>query len=122
MGTFRRGVGGLLALTALFLLAACGGGSSESSDGGSGGAVEVTATDSVFSPASVDVSAGEVTLSFSNEGSLQHNLTIESLGVDSGIIEPGDSTSVTFDAPSGTTEFVCSIHLVEGMTGEITAA
>ncbi|MGQ0680659.1 MAG: cupredoxin domain-containing protein [Actinomycetota bacterium] len=111
------------AAASLFVVgAACGGGGGEA--GGDGGStVEVSATDSVFSPTNVSVPSGEVTLRFVNNGTLQHNLTIDSLGVDSGIIEPGDSKEVSFTAPDGATEFICTIHLAsDDMKGTITPA
>jgi len=103
---------------ALLTLGACGGSetpsdSSASSEGGGGGGAQVTlsAIDNEFEPTDLTVpGGGEVTVEFTNDGETVHTFTSEELGFDSGGVEPGDSKTVTFMAPDGDTEFVCTIH------------
>ncbi|MGI8408108.1 MAG: cupredoxin domain-containing protein [Actinomycetota bacterium] len=101
-------------------LSACGGDSgSEGTDaassgqGGSGGSeISLSAIDNEFEPTTLEVPAGEeVTVDFTNNGETIHTFTSEELGFDSGNVEAGDSKTVTFTAPDGEVEFVCTIHL-----------
>ena len=108
-----------LSVVALFALGACGGDSEtetssdsgSSSGGGSGDAVALVAVDNAFEPTELEVPGGEeVTVEFTNEGETTHTFTSEELGVDTGNIDAGASQTVTFTAPDGDTEFVCTIH------------
>jgi plastocyanin len=65
------------------------------------------------------VPSGEVTVEFTNDGQNPHTFTSDDLGFDSGTVEAGQSTTVTFEAPSEATPFECTIHGASGMTGEI---
>ena len=115
----------VLALTSAVALfgAACGGGDDATgpddapAEGSS--AIEVTAVNFAFSPASVPVEAGaEIELTFTNDDDAQHSFTADDLGVDL-VVDGGSSDSVTFTAPdSGGVEFVCKFH--EPMKGTIT--
>lgn len=111
MTVLRRG-SRLLLVGVMALSVGCQGGD----DGGAGGdqtggeAIEVTALDNEFDPTEVEVPEGEVTIRFTNDGTNSHTFTIESLGVDTDTVEPGQSTTVTFDAPTERTEFICKIH------------
>jgi plastocyanin len=105
--------------------AACGGGddagepdAAPAQEEGSS-AIEVTAANFAFSPASVPVEAGaEIELTFTNDDDAQHSFTAEDLGVDL-VVDGGSSDSATFTAPdSGSVEFVCKFH--EPMKGSIT--
>jgi plastocyanin len=100
----------LCALGAVFALTSCGDGGSGANGDSSGEMIQVSAQDNEFSPMEVEVSAGEVTVRFTNEGTNSHTFTIEALGVDTDTVEPGESKTVTFDAPSDRTEFICKIH------------
>jgi plastocyanin len=82
--------------------------------------VTLSAVDNSFEPSELAVASGEVTVEFTNDGENPHTFTSEELGFDSGTIQPGDSKSVTFEAPDKATPFECSIHGSSGMTGEIT--
>ncbi len=104
---------------ALLTLGACGGtgtpsGSSASSGGGGGGSgaqVTLSSIDNEFEPTDLTVpGGGEVTVEFTNNGETVHTFTSEELGFDTGNVEPGDSKTVTFTAPEGDTEFVCTLH------------
>jgi plastocyanin len=74
-----------------------------------------------FSPTVITGSAGQtIKLSVKNEGSVEHNLTIDSLHVDKDI-EPGDEVTVTVRLPQGgVLAFHCEYHGKLGMVGEFT--
>ncbi len=108
----------VLGAFALLALGACGGSetpsdSSASGGGGANGGAQVTlsAVDNEFEPADLAVpGGGEVTVEFTNNGETVHTFTSEELGFDSGNVLPGDSKTVTFTAPDGDTQFVCTLH------------
>lgn len=137
--TFTVVVG--LLLIAL-LLSACGGTSSESPNSFTVAATE----DFTYSPDTISVTAGqEITLTFNNEGSVEHSLNIlnsdeelehvleeaheeeelhEELALEIHEIEPGASETKTFTAPTeaGDYIFFCSLpgHADEGLVGTLT--
>jgi plastocyanin len=73
-----------------------------------------------FKPTILTGSASQsITLEIKNEGSVPHNFSIESLGVDV-TVEPGSSQQVDVKFPAtGTVEFFCSFHRSLGMVGEL---
>jgi plastocyanin len=73
-----------------------------------------------FKPTILTGSASQsLTLEIKNEGTVPHNFSIESLGVDV-TINPGSSQEVDVKFPaSGTVEFFCSFHRSLGMAGEL---
>jgi plastocyanin len=73
-----------------------------------------------FDPTILTGSASQsITLEIKNEGTVPHNFSIESLGVDV-TINPGSSQEVDVKfPPSGTVEFFCSFHRSLGMAGEL---
>jgi plastocyanin len=133
----RRALPLLVLLAALaLLLAACGGGSGESattsstattaSGGGGGSTVKISADPSgalKFEQTSVEATAGKVTIDFTNDSSLSHDVKIEGNGVeDEGTDQvTGGSTSVTLDLQPGTYTFFCSVdgHRAAGMEGQL---
>src|SRR5262245_6960280 len=88
-------------------------------DGGGGpDAVAVALHDDEFEPEVLRLQAGtEVDVEVRNEGSNQHNFTIDSLDVSTGTVEPGSVVTATFTVPNGTTGYHCTFH--PGMTGQI---
>jgi plastocyanin len=124
----------LLAAVAL-LLAACGGGSNESattsstattSAGGGGSTVKIAADPSgalKFDTTSLEATAGSVTIDFTNDSSLSHDVKLEGPGVeDEGTDQvTGGSTSATVDLQPGTYTFFCSVdgHRAAGMEGTL---
>lgn len=114
----------LIGAAALALvLGACGGdggGSSSGGGGGGGGEVTLSAVDNSFDPSELAVPSGEVTVEFTNDGENPHTFSSKQLDFDTGTVEPGDSKTVTFEAPDEATPFECKIHGSSGMTGEIT--
>jgi plastocyanin len=119
-------IGGLLA-TGAIVLAACGGGGGKSAAGdGMAGMVMPAqrpaganasaplAADAVhiknfaFSPAMITVRAGS-TVVWTNDDSLQHDVTFGGGGITSMVLNENDTFSHTFPT-AGTYHYICSIH------------
>ena len=86
----------------------------------------VTGGEFGFQPNQIEVTPGqEVTVTFTNDGQLGHNLTIPALRAGTETIEPGATVEFTFTAPSDASaypiEFECTVpgHSEAGMVGEI---
>jgi plastocyanin len=129
----------LVLLTALALgLASCGGGSDEAATtagggattggggGGGGSTIQISADPSgalEFEETSVEATAGAVTIDFTNDSSLPHDVKIEGNGVEGeGTDEvTGGSVSATVDLQPGTYTFYCSVdgHRAAGMEGTL---
>lgn len=80
---------------------------------------ELVAREFSFQPAELPASAGrQVTIGFSNDGKVAHNLSIPAIPVDFDF-EPGESQTIIFVAPStpGPIEFFCKFHQDQGMRG-----
>jgi plastocyanin len=83
-------------------------------------AVAVVMVDSRFDPETLELEAGaEVALEVRNDGSAQHNLTIDELDLSTGTMSSGDVVTATVTVPDGTIGFRCTFH--PGMDGEIVA-
>jgi plastocyanin len=83
-------------------------------------AVEVVQHDDAFQPEALHLEAGtKVAVEVRNEGSNDHNFTIDALDLSTGTVEPGHVMTATFTVPNGRTEFHCTFH--PGMRGEIVA-
>ena len=113
-------------------LAACGGGDeSEPAGGGGGGGggstIQVSADPNgalKFEQTSLEATAGEVTIDFTNDSSIPHDVKIEGNGVEGEGTDQvtGDSTSASVDLEPGTYTFYCSVdgHRQAGMEGTLT--
>jgi nitrite reductase (NO-forming) len=87
------------------------------------GAIEITAFDLAFEPATVDVpTTGVYTLAFTNTGALPHDVTLD--GGAPITAEAGETASAEVTVPEGGIGFICSIpgHADGGMRGVITVA
>jgi plastocyanin len=134
----RRALLLILPLTACVLaLAACGGGGGSATTGGGaattggggggGGQTLQLAADPSgalkFDQTSLEATAGSVTIDFTNQSSLPHDVKVEGPGVeDEGTdIITGSSTSVTLDLQPGEYTFFCSVdgHRAAGMEGKL---
>jgi plastocyanin len=82
-----------------------------------------------YSPVRITVSQGdEVKIIFNNVGEVIHNFVIDEFGVETPILQPGETATVEFTADQvGTFFFYCPIpfstggtHRTAGMEGEIT--
>jgi glucose dehydrogenase/plastocyanin len=89
--------------------------------GGEG--VQVSAVDIAFEPKEFTIAANtDVVVTITNNGALQHDFTIDELGVKSDLLGGGESTEVTINAAAGTYEYYCSVtgHREAGMVGTLT--
>ncbi len=85
--------------------------------------VTVHTVDLAFEPSALAIPANvDITVRVENLGVIPHDFTIEQLGVTSGALSRGQSTSVTINATPGTYQFYCSVpgHLQAGMRGTLT--
>ncbi len=84
----------------------------------------ITATEFAFSPKSIQVPLGQkITLTLENKGSIEHDLSIDALGVKL-VAKPGQSVSGSFTADkAGTYDIICSVpgHKEAGMKGTLVA-
>ncbi|MGH2702629.1 MAG: cupredoxin domain-containing protein [Actinomycetota bacterium] len=97
------------------VLAACGGDDEGADDGGGdtggGSGTELSAVDNSFEPTEISAPAGEeVTVAFTNDGENPHTFSSADADFDSGTVDPGASTDVTFTMPDAETPFQCDIH------------
>jgi nitrite reductase (NO-forming) len=129
----RRTLALCLALAALILaLAACGGGDDgepSGNGGGDGAALELVAgpgSELKFDQTSLEASAGEVTITMTNDGDLPHDVAIKGNGVDEKgeIVQNGGTSTVTATLEAGEYTFYCSVpgHEAGGMTGTLTVS
>ncbi len=124
-----------LTVAAVAALAACG----DSGDGDGGGSsteIAVIGTDFAFTPATYLVDQGlEVTVTLTNEGTLEHNWVLLSEPIRSedeldpanvlaeAVAQPGELGDVTFTAPPpGDYQVICDIpgHFAAGMEADLT--
>ncbi len=111
-----------VAIVLAALLAGCAG-SPQPSAGvtmgpAAGPALEVEAGDNVFSPQTLVVEAGQTTtVEITNTGRVPHDFTIAELSLTTGVLQPGDVATATFEAPAGDVEYVCTLH--RGMEGKL---
>lgn len=75
----------------------------------------VSMEDDFFSPATVTVTVGG-TVTWTNTGDNPHTTTGPTW--DSGIMSPGDTFTETFNT-EGTFDYVCEIHVAQGMVGTV---
>jgi len=87
----------------------------------SGGETKMELDDYYFGPTLLRGKPGaNVKLELRNEGSVEHNLTIASQGIDKDI-EAGEDATVTVTIPkSGVVAFYCKYHRSMGMAGALT--
>jgi len=133
----RRALLFLIVCTAAVLgLAACGGGNEAATTGGGattagggggGGETLQLAADPSgalkFDKTSLEATAGNVTIDFTNDSSLPHDVKLQGPGVDGEGTDTitGSSTSVTLDLQPGEYTFYCSVdgHRAAGMEGKL---
>jgi plastocyanin len=137
-------------IAAAGLLTACGGTSSTSAPGGGpssfpGGtacaslaglegvvdhgtkaqtssSISIAAGDNFFEPTcSTRLPAGGVTLNIKNEGSVLHNISVQSQGIDTDI-DPRKRVQVIIRVGSSPVSFFCKYHVDAGMKGALQTA
>ncbi len=96
-------------------LGACGGSDEQPAAKApvSSGGTTVQISDSTFTPAAIEVAAGE-TVTFENGGAIAHTVTGDDF--DSGSMAPGDTFGFTA-SEAGSFSYVCTFH--PGMRGTI---
>ena len=107
--------------------ATTGGGAAAGGGGGGGGGETLQLADPSgalkFDKTSLEATAGNVTIDFTNDSSLPHDVKLEGPGVDGEGTDTitGSSTSVTLDLQAGEYTFYCSVdgHRAAGMEGTL---
>jgi heme/copper-type cytochrome/quinol oxidase subunit 2 len=104
-----------------------GGGEQQAPPPGNGGgqaqAQEVDLVDIAFQPNTLTIPANTpVTINIVNKGAATHTFDIDALGINTGEVAPGASTTVTINAAPGQYEYYCAIpgHKQAGMVGTLT--
>ena len=98
---------------------ATGGGSS------TGAAIEITLSDFVITPKTIDATAGTVTFKVTNKGKSPHNFAVVSNGQEvkkTKNLVNGQADTLEVDLPAGTYQVICDIpgHKEAGMVGTLT--
>jgi glucose/arabinose dehydrogenase/uncharacterized cupredoxin-like copper-binding protein len=86
------------------------------------GETSVAMVDIAFQPKEITIPANtDVTVSLPNQGASVHNFNVDKLNVHSGNVQPGQTGSVTINAPAGDYEYDCDVpgHKEAGMVGTI---
>ena len=97
--------------------------STGSSNGGAATSLTLDLEDIKFSTDSMTIPANtDVTLTITNKGATVHNFNIDSLDIHSGDMNPGETKTITINAPAGSYEYYCNIpgHKEAGMDGTLT--
>ena len=87
------------------------------------GAVSVDMHEFAFNPNQITIPANkDVQATFTNSGALPHNFTCPDLNLKTEDVAPGNSATITINAPAGSYKFDCSIpgHADAGMVGTLT--
>lgn len=83
----------------------------------------ITATDTAFDTNAITVKPGD-TITLTNDGSLEHDLMIDELGIGTDLLGNGETMTITVpeDAAPGEYELYCSVpgHRQSGMVGTLT--
>ena len=118
MGAVRWLKVGVLVVALALALGACGKSKSKAASSGSGTTVE--GYDFRFDPKALNVKTGQkVTLTFKNEGKVEHNFSVSSASVDKDA-ENGKTVSVSFTPDqAGKIQFFCKYHKSRGMVGTL---
>lgn len=118
--------------TAVLLAGGCGGGTAADDTGpatstgtpsAAGVVLNLTGTEYAFTPANLTTSPGRTTIRFTNGGAVEHDFTIEALGVHL-TAEPGKTVEATVTLAPGSYKSSCSVpgHLQSGMRGTLTVS
>ena len=131
----RRAAGpAALGALALLLVAGCGGGgsgelkdtsptTSTQAPAAAGVVLAVTGTEYSFGPTTLKATPGKTTIRFTNKGAVDHDFSIDALGVHL-LARPGKSAEATVTLKPGTYTSHCSIpgHTQSGMHGTLTVS
>jgi len=117
-------------------LAACGGGGGSATTGGGGGATTAAsggggqtlalAADPSgalkYDKSQLEATAGDITIDFTNDSPLQHDVAVEGNGVNEASDKiTGSKTTLSLNLKAGTYTFFCSVdgHRAAGMEGTL---
>lgn len=116
-------------LVAVALLASCGNGDEPADEtaepaAGEDGSVEIDVLmgDIFYQPTGVEIPSGStVVVNASNEGAIEHDFELDD-GTGTGMLQPGESTSVELGPFTESTRAICTVpgHEAAGMVFEIT--
>lgn len=102
------------------LMAACGGGTAATT--AAGGPIKLTLTEFKYSTSTIQLKADEkATFELKNAGEVEHDFTIDSLGLKA-LIQPGKTaTRIIGPLAAGTYEIYCAVpgHKEAGMKGQL---
>ena len=85
--------------------------------------LDLSAIDIAYDQTELSGSADtEFTITITNNGAGVHDFVIDELNINSGPIQPGESVTVTINAPAGDYTYYCSVpgHRQAGMEGTLT--
>lgn len=105
-------------------LAGGGGGGGPCPAYADGDATETVLQDNCFDPVSATAPAG-TTITIRNDGTQPHTYTAVDGAFDTGVLQPGDSTTIELPAAAGTLPVYCTLHADRqgnGMAGTVTLA
>lgn len=89
------------------------------------GAFSLSMVDIAFEPNAFQIPADtDVVITITNNGVLQHDFSIESEGINSGMVPSGEAVELTVNMPAGKYDFICTVegHAEAGMIGTLTVA
>jgi plastocyanin len=126
----------ILLPTMVLALAACGGGGGSATTGGGGGATTAAsggggqtlalAADPSgalkYDKSQLEATAGDITIDFTNDSPLQHDVAVEGNGVNEASDKiTGSKTTLSLNLKAGTYTFFCSVdgHRAAGMEGTL---
>lgn len=97
-------------------LAACGGGAAATPP-----TISVSAIEYAFDPAAIVAPASGATITLTNGGIVEHDITVDALAVKI-LAKPGETAQAQVSGAAGEYEFYCSIpgHKEAGMVGTLT--
>src|SRR6478609_542511 len=93
--------------------------------GASGSGLTIDAVDIAWSTKTLSGPADqEFTITVTNKGQATHDFAIPDLNIETKMLAPGESATVTVNAPAGDYQYLCTVpgHAEAGMTGTLTLA
>lgn len=85
--------------------------------------IEVGAFDLYFEPPNISIPPDmDIQVTLNNQGAAEHNWVVTQPGLETPLLNGGESGSVTVNLPAGTYEVICSVpgHAEAGMVGVLT--
>lgn len=104
------------------LVDACGTPIASPETGATTDELTVEMEDIAFAPSELAIPANtDVTISLPNTGTMAHDFVIDELDIRTESVQPGETATVTINAPAGTYDFYCSVpgHAPAGMVGTL---